>query len=182
MRIAFCSDSVPPVWDGVTRTISELVATLTDARVEFQFLSAVHPDPRLAWRERVHVVPSVPFPLYPYYRMGLPVRRQLDRVLNRFAPDVVHIVTPSLLGLYGLHYARRRSIPVLASFHTDFVVLLEFYLLRHLDGLARFMARRFYGQCAAALVASRHHAAKLSGYRIHNGGLRPPGIGPADFA
>jgi glycosyltransferase involved in cell wall biosynthesis len=182
MRIAFCSDSVPPVWDGVTRTISELVATLTDARVEFQFLSAVHPDPRLAWRDRVHVVPSVPFPLYPYYRMGLPVRRRLDRVLDRFAPDLIHVVTPSLLGLYGLRYARRRGIPVLASFHTDFVGLLEFYWLRYLDGLARFLARRFYGQCAATLVPSRHQAAKLSGYGIHNVGLWRRGVDPAAFA
>jgi glycosyltransferase involved in cell wall biosynthesis len=182
MRIAFCSDSVPPVWDGVTRTLSELVTTLTDARVEFQFLSAVRPDPRLAWRDRVHVVPSVPFPLYPYYRMGLPVRHRLDRVLDRFAPDLVHVVTPSLLGLYGVRYARRRGIPVLASFHTDFVGLLEFYWLRHLDGLARFLARRFYGQCAATLVPSRHQAAKLSDYGIQNVALWRRGVDSAAFS
>ncbi len=182
MRIAFCSDSVPPVWDGVTRTLSELVTTLTDARVEFQFLSAVHPDPRLAWCDRVHVVPSVPFPLYPYYRLGLPVRRRLDRVLDRFAPDLIHVVTPSLLGLYGLRYARRRGIPVLASFHTDFVGLLEFYWLRYADGLARFLARRFYGQCAATLVPSRHQAAKLSEYGIQNVGLWRRGVDSAVFS
>jgi glycosyltransferase involved in cell wall biosynthesis len=182
MRIAFCSDSVPPVWDGVTRTISELVTTLADARVEFQFLSAVHPDPRLAWRDRVHVVPSVPFPLYPYYRLGLPVWRRLDRVLDRFAPDVVHVVTPSFLGLYGLRYARRRGIPVLASFHTDFVGLLEFYWLRHLDTLARFLARRFYGQCAATLVPSRHQAAKLADYGIQNVGLWRRGVDSVAFS
>lgn len=182
MRIAFCSDSVPPVWDGVTRTLSELVKTLADAHVEFQFLSAVRPDPRLAWRDRVHVVLSVPFPLYPYYRLGLPVRRQLDRVLDRFAPDLIHVVTPSFLGLYGLRYARRRGIPVLASFHTDFVGLLEHYWLRHLDGLARFLARRFYGQCAATLVPSRHQAAKLSGYGIHNVSLWRRGVDTAAFS
>src|SRR5260370_2456048 len=113
MRIAFCSDSVPPVWDGVTRTVSELVATLTEARVEFQFLSAVHPDPRLAWRDRVHVVPSVPFPLYPYYRMGLPVRRRLDRVLARLAPDLVPVVPPPFLALYPLPYPRPPALPPL---------------------------------------------------------------------
>src|SRR5260370_22969755 len=100
MRIAFCSASVPPVWDGVRRTLSGLVTTLTAARVEFQFLSAVGADPRVAWCDRVHVVPSVPFPLYPYYRLGLPVRRRLDRVLDRFAPDLIHVVTPSFLGLH----------------------------------------------------------------------------------
>src|SRR5260370_5274938 len=182
MRIAFCSDSVPPVWDGVTRTVSELVATLTEARVEFQFLSAVHPDPRLAWGDRVHVVPSVPFPLYPYYRMGLPVRRRLDRVLDRFAPDLVHVVTPSFLGLYGLHYARRRGIPALASFHTDFVGLLEFYWLRYMDGVARLLAPRFYGQCAATLVPSRHQAAKLSEYGIQNVGLWRRGVDSPAFS
>lgn len=182
MRIAFCSDAVPPVWDGVTRTLSELVATLMDAQVDFQFLSAVHPDQRLAWCDRVHVVPSVQFPLYPYYRMGLPVRRQLDRVLDRFAPDLVHVVTPSLLGLYGLRYARRRGIPVLASFHTDFVGLLEFYWLRRLGGLARFLARRFYAQCAATLVPSRHQAAKLADYGIQNVGLWRRGVDSAAFS
>jgi len=182
MRIAFCSDSVPPVWDGVTRTLSELVTTLLDARVEFQFLSAVRPDPGLVWRDRVHVVPSVPFPLYPYYRFGLPVRRPLDRVLDGFAPDLIHVVTPSLLGLYGVRYARRRGIPVLASFHTDFVGLVEHYWLRPFDGLARYLARRFYGQCAATLVPSRHQAAKLSGYGIHNVGLWRRGVDTAAFS
>src|SRR5260370_8492154 len=101
MRIAFCSVWVPDVGDGVTRTISELIATLTDAHVEFQFLSAVHPDPRLAWRDRVHVVPSVPFPLYPYYRMGLPLRRRLDRGPDRFAPHLAPFPTPTFLGPLG---------------------------------------------------------------------------------
>src|SRR5260370_5867755 len=182
MRIAFCSDSVPAVWDGVPRTISEPVAPLSAARVEFQFLSAVPPAPRLAWRYRVHVVPSVPFPLYPYYRMGLPVRRRLDRVLDRFAPDLVHVVTPSFLGLYGLHYARRRGIPALAGFHTGFVGLLEFYWLRHMDCVARFLAPRFYGQCAATLVPSRHQAAKLSEYGIQNVGLWRRGVDSAAFS
>jgi glycosyltransferase involved in cell wall biosynthesis len=103
-------------------------------------------------------------------------------VLDRVAPDLVHVVTPSFLGLYGVHYAQRRGIPVLASFHTDFVGLLEFYWLCYLDGLARFMARRFYGQCAATLVPSRHQAAKLSGYGIHNVGLWRRGVDSVAFS
>jgi len=85
-------------------------------------------------RPRAHRA-SVPFPLYPYYRVCLPSARTLDPVLDRFGPDIVHVVTPSLLGLYGVRYARRRGIPVVASFHTDFVRLFRYYGLRSLERL-----------------------------------------------
>ena len=182
MRIAYCSDSLPPVADGVTRTLGALVATLQDAGVEFQFVSAVRPHAELAWRDRVHTVPSVPFPLYPYYRMGLPVARSVDRVLDRFAPDVVHVVTPSLLGLYGVKYARRRGIPVVASFHTDFVTLFAHYGLRRLERLGRHLERRFYNQCTVTLAPSRYQESKLRAHGIENVALWRRGVNPATFS
>lgn len=182
MRIAYCSDALPPMADGVTRTLCELVTTLRDVRVPFQFVSAVRPDAGLAWRDRVHVVPSVPFPLYPYYRIGLPLARSVDPVLDRFAPDIVHVVTPSLLGLYGLGYARRRGIPVVASFHTDFVSLFGYYGLRSLERLGRHLARRFYGQCAVTLAPSRRQAAQLHAHGIDNVALWQRGVNPATFS
>ena len=182
MRIAYCSDSLPPVTDGVTRTLSALVATLQEGGVEFQFVSAVRPDPELNWRDRVHTVPSVPFPLYPYYRVGLPIARTVDRVLDAFAPDVVHVVTPSLLGLYGVRYARRRGIPVVASFHTDFVTLFAYYGLRRLQRLGRHLERRFYGQCTVTLAPSRHQAAELRAQGIANVALWRRGVSSATFS
>src|SRR2546427_464646 len=113
MRIAYCTESLPPLVDGVTRTLTELVTTLRETAHEFMFLSSVKPDAGLAWRDRVYTVPSLPLLVYPYYRIGLPVARTLDPVLDRFAPDVMHVVTPSLLGWYGVKYAQRRDIPVL---------------------------------------------------------------------
>src|SRR5438094_7708387 len=109
MRIAYCTESLPPLVDGVTRTLTELVTTLRETAHEFMFLSSVKPDAGLAWRDRVHTVPSLPLLVYPYYRLGLPVARTLDPVLDRFAPDVMHVVTPSLLGWYGVKYAQRRA-------------------------------------------------------------------------
>lgn len=182
MRIVYCSDSVPPVADGVTRTLGALATTLQDAGVEFQFVSAVRPHAGLAWRDRVHTVPSVPFPLYPYYRMGLPVARSVDRVLDRFAPDLVHVVTPSLLGLYGVKYARRRGIPVVASFHTDFVTLFAHYGLRRLERLGRHLERRFYNQCTVTLAPSRYQTSKLRAHGIENVALWGRGVSPATFS
>ena len=182
MRIAYCSETLPPLVDGVSRTLSELVATLRQTTHEFMFLSATTPDRGLPWRDRVHTVPSIPFPLYPYYRICLPVARALDPVLDRFAPDIVHVVTPSLLGLYGVRYARRRRIPVVASFHTDFVGLFTYYGLGGLERLGRHLARRFYSQCAVTLAPSRHQAAALHAHGIDNVALWQRGVNPVLFS
>ena len=182
MRIAYCTESLPPLVDGVTRTLTELVATLRETGHEFVFLSSVKPDAGLAWRDRVHTVPSLPLLVYPYYRLGLPVARTLDPVLDRFAPDVMHVVTPSLLGWYGVKYAQRRGIPVVASFHTDFVSLFGYYGLRSLERLGRHVVRRFYSQCAVTLAPSQSQVAKLHAHGIANVALWQRGVNPATFS
>ncbi len=182
MRIAYCSDALPPVADGVTRTLGELVATLRESGVEFLFVSAVKPDAALEWRDRVHTIVGVPFPLYPYYKVGLPIAETLDAVLDRFAPDVVHIVTPSLLGLYGVRYGRRRGIPVVASFHTNFVSLFSYYGLGRLEWLGRRCMRWFYNQCDITLAPSWSTADYLRAHGIKNVGLWQGGVDPERFA
>jgi phosphatidylinositol alpha 1,6-mannosyltransferase len=182
MRIAYSSESLPPLVDGVTRTLSEVVATLRETGHDFMFLSAVKPEAGSPWRAHVHTVPSLPFPLYPCYRVCLPVARTLDRVLDRFAPDIVHVVTPSLLGLYSVRYARRRGLPVVASFHTDFVTLFSYYGLGRLERFGRYLARRFYRQCAVTLVPSSSKAAELRAHGIDNVALWQRGVNPTTFS
>lgn len=182
MRIAFCSDALPPIIDGVTRTLSELAVTLLDLGVDFLFLSAVKPAADLPWRDRVHTVAAVPIPLYPDYRLGLPRAETLDPLLDSFAPDLVHVVTPSLLGLYGVRYARRRGIPVVASFHTDFVSLLPHYGLGALKQFGRALARRFYNQCSLTLAPSRCTANQLRANGIRNVALWQRGVNPTRFS
>jgi phosphatidylinositol alpha 1,6-mannosyltransferase len=176
LRIAFCTDSLPPVVDGVTGTLQALVPTLLESGVEFLFVSAVKPDRAWPWHDRVHQVRNVRFPLYRSYRLALPVARTLDPVLDRFAPDVLHVVTPSLLGLFGVRYGRRRGVPVVASFHTDFVALFRHYRLGWLEGLGRRLMRRFYNQCAVTLAPSETTAAMLRDRGITNVALWPRGV------
>jgi hypothetical protein len=59
VRITICRNSGPPLWDGITRTVSELVTRLADAWAEFQLSRSSNPDQRLGPCDRVHVVPSV---------------------------------------------------------------------------------------------------------------------------
>jgi phosphatidylinositol alpha 1,6-mannosyltransferase len=182
MRIAFCTDILPPVADGVTRTLSELAPALLADGAELLFLTPMRPHPSLPWRDRVHRIPGVPFPFYPSYRMGLPLGVGSDAVLDRFAPDVVHVVTPSLLGLYGVRYGERRGVPVVASFHTNFAALFAYYGIGPLEWLGRRLMRRFYNRCAATLAPSRTTAAELRAAGIRNVTLWWRGVDHARFA
>jgi len=55
--------------------------------------------------------------------MAIPylVAKQLKDKLADFAPDVIHIATPSLLGHFALDYAGAAQLSTRTIYHTDFI-------------------------------------------------------------
>lgn len=155
MRIAYFTESLPPITDGVTRTLSRLATTLLAQEVDFRFVSPVPADRGLPWADRVIGVASVPFPAYDYYRLGLPyLQHAVQAALDRFRPDLVHVVSPTPLGVYGLRYAQRRRIPAVTSYHTRFVSYFPYYGLRGWEDLAWAYLRWFHNQFACTYAPS----------------------------
>lgn len=118
MRIAFFTETFLPKIDGVVtrqvRSLEQLAALGHEALV-----FAPHDPPESYAGHRVVRVPALPFrPWYPELFLGLP-RPRLGRELDRFRPDVVHVVNPVVLGLWGTALAKQRNLPLLASYHTD---------------------------------------------------------------
>ncbi|UTF53722.1 glycosyltransferase [Natronosalvus rutilus] len=68
---------------------------------------------------------SVRAPLYPQYRLGLP---SIPDGLE--TPEVVHVHTPFTIGFAGIRFARKRDVPVVASYHT----LLDDRASQHVSG------------------------------------------------
>ncbi|MBN2249753.1 MAG: glycosyltransferase family 1 protein [Campylobacterales bacterium] len=59
----------------------------------------------------------------PFYRdldLVIPSYRKLKSITEEIDPDVVHISTPGFVGLMGRRIARKRSIPMVGTYHTDF--------------------------------------------------------------
>lgn len=100
--------------------VTRLVATL--AALERQghevLVLATPRAPATLHGHRVVAAPGVPFPWYPEHRFAVP-SQGLARELDRFAPDVVHVVNPIFFGTWGALVAKRLRLPLLASFHTD---------------------------------------------------------------
>ena len=114
MRIALCSDTYHPIADGVANHLVDYKAELErrghSVRVYTVFSN----------NDGVFGLPSYRFPLYKEYRIGIPVY-EMYRDLQRFDPDVIHIHTPFTLGTMGYRFAKKREIPTIGTYHTDFV-------------------------------------------------------------
>lgn len=182
MRVAYFSDSLPPIADGVSRTLCRLVETLLEEHVPFRFFSAVRPGPEWSWSDRVHQVAAVPFPPYPDYKVALPFAGALDPLVTAFRPDLIHVVSPTLLGLYGLDVAKRRGIPVVGSFHTDFVSYLPFYRLAALEDHGWRYLRWFYNRCRVTFAPSEDTRSLLRHHGLRRVDVWERGIDPRAFS
>jgi glycosyltransferase involved in cell wall biosynthesis len=179
MRIAYFTEALPPMIDGVTRTLSHLVGTLRARRVEHRFYSGV--DPANEWRDWVHRLPSVPFLPYEYYRMAIPFQRELERDLGRFEPTLIHAVNPTLLGNWAVGYADRHGLPVVSSFHTDFVAYLRHYGLASFETLAWRYLAWFHNRCDVTYVPTATVGQMLAEHGIHNTELWERGVDGGQF-
>ena len=62
---------------------------------------------------------SVGLPSYPEVRLTFARARSLEASLREFAPDVVHLASPFVLGWQGLRAADHLGIPTVAIYQTD---------------------------------------------------------------
>lgn len=176
MKIAYFTESLPPLVDGVTRTLTRLADTLEKDQVPYRFYSPVKPDASIYWHDKVHKVASVPFPLYSYYRVSLPYFHGLWRELEAFKPDLLHVCSPTLLGLYAMRYARGKNIPIVASYHTHFVSYFPYYGLEQMERLGWNYLHWFHNQCQRTWAPSHSAAEQLRDEGIENVSLWQRGI------
>lgn len=175
MRIAIYSENFLPKIDGVvtrvTRTLEQLRAMGHEALV-----FAPHDPPPSYAGHRVVRVPAVSFrPWYPELFLGLP-RPRLGRELDAFAPDVVHVVNPVILGLWGTIVARQRGLPLLASYHTDITQYAVHLKLGFLSPLSRVFLRDVHNQAHVNLCTSQPMVNSARGLGIRRVRLWPKAV------
>ncbi|NNL84234.1 MAG: glycosyltransferase [Myxococcales bacterium] len=125
MKIAIVTEVAPPKIDGITNRLRHSVACLREKGHEVLLFGPADAASEVAGAEVVRI-PGVPFPLYPGVRMSAPDPRMVS-AMHRFAPQVVHLVGPACLGVWGLVSAKLLGLPTVASYHTDFPGYLRRY-------------------------------------------------------
>jgi phosphatidylinositol alpha 1,6-mannosyltransferase len=182
MRIAYFTESSLPLVDGVSLTLARLFQTLVARGIEFRVFTAFPPDPSTSWADRVRQVRSVTFPLYRAYRVSVPGGRAVARELDAFAPELIHVASPTPMGRWAKRRAGRLGIPAVATFHTDFVSYFRYYRVRPLEALGWRLLRSFYDGFAAVYAPTATAASELRQHGIRNVDIWSRGVDAALFS
>ena len=135
MRVAVVTESFLPTVNGVTNSVCKVLDHLASAGHE---AIVICPDAGAPAEYAGFTVYTVPALAYRQFPVGLP-NPLVQRILARFAPDVLHAASPFLLGAQGIAAANRLGVPSVAVFQTD----VAGYTRRHGVGLASTLAWRF---------------------------------------
>ncbi|WP_343233547.1 glycosyltransferase family 1 protein [Streptomonospora sp. PA3] len=112
------TESFLPQVNGVTNSVCRVAEHLR-ARGHQALIIAPGAGPASYAGFPVVRVPSVPLPGYRTFALGLPARRLVAAALRAFAPDVVHLASPVLLGGAAVDAARPLALPTVAVYQTD---------------------------------------------------------------
>jgi glycosyltransferase involved in cell wall biosynthesis len=151
-RVALFSGAYNHIADGVSLTLNRLVAHLQRSGAEVEVFAPTIPRPALRHEGRLNPVRSTSMPGRKEYRISLGLNREPREALDAFAPTLIHIATPDLLGLSALRYARANKLPVVATYHTHFASYLRYYGLGFAEGPVWRYLKRFYDACDAVYV------------------------------
>ena len=153
LRVALFSGNYNYVRDGANQALNKLVGYLLRQGVTVRIYSATTDTPAFPPTGDLVSVASLPFPGQRgeyRYTLGMPSATRRD--LERFAPNMIHVSAPDILGHRAVSFARARGIPVAASMHTRFETYLRYYGLGFAEPAMVAVLRRFYERCSLVLA------------------------------
>lgn len=154
LRIALFSGNYNYVKDGANQALNRLVGYLLRQGVEVRIYSPTTDTPAFAPTGDLVSVPSFPFPMRGEYRVGWKLTPALIADIDAFAPDIIHLSSPDILGHSALSYAEARGIPAVSSVHTRFDTYFQYYRMGWLTRWIENTMRRFYQRCTEIYAPS----------------------------
>jgi phosphatidylinositol alpha 1,6-mannosyltransferase len=164
MRVAVVTESFLPQVNGVTNSVLKLCEHLPAHGVE---LLVVAPGAGPAEWAGVPVVrtPSCRIPGYRSFRLALPFPA-LGETLRRFAPDVVHLASPAMLGAQAATVAQQAGIPFVAVYQTDLGAYADRYGFGVAEPAVWRRLARIHAGAALTLAPSRAAARQLEQHGV----------------
>ncbi|GAA1974149.1 glycosyltransferase [Microbacterium pumilum] len=162
MRVALLAESFLPHMNGVTNSVLQVLMHLE--RKGHEALVIAPGSPQGAGEEsggRTERLLSLPLPSYPQVRVTLASTPQVSRLLAGFAPDVVHLASPMLLGWHGVVAANLARIPSVAVYQTNVIAYAAKYGVPGAAPLVASHIRRLHRRATLTLAPSTPAATQL---------------------
>lgn len=141
MKLALVTDAWHPQINGVVTTLQELVVALAPLGVQVE---VIHPG----------LFRNKPCPGYKGIDLAVRPAKPLAEMLDRLAPDAIHLATEGPLGWAARRHCLKRKLAFTTAFHTKFPEILHAALRVPLSwGYALF--RHFHRPSAGVMVPTQ---------------------------
>lgn len=163
LRVAMFTGNYNYLKEGANQALNRLVRHL-EKRVDadVRIYSPVTDTPAFEPEGTLVPVPSAPLPGRSEFRLALGLPGRIRAEIRQFAPQIVHLATPDILGARAQTFALAQGIPVVASVHTLFETYCEYYGLGWLRPLVERHLDRFYGRSDRVLAPTAALAADMA--------------------
>lgn len=173
MRIAVFTDTFFPQINGVTNTLGKMTEYFKQNGVEYKVFAPKYDEDADYSAERFY---SLKFFLYPDCRIALPNLFRITQTLTEFKPDLIHLMTEFNMGITGLHFGKKNSIPTISNYSTNFSQYTDYYRLDFLkQGIWDYL-KWFHNQNSVTLCPSSESQKLLRQYDISNTTIFSRGI------
>jgi phosphatidylinositol alpha 1,6-mannosyltransferase len=184
VRIAIVAESFLPLMNGVTHSILRVLEHLED-RGDDVLVIAPSTDgeaPERVGGARIHWLPAVPLAGYANVRVAMGGVYRVKRILADYAPDVVHLASPFVLGWRAAQAARQLGIPTVAIYQTEVPSYAARYGVPFLENWAWNRVENIHLLATRTLVPSTFALNQLRGRGIPRVQLWRRGVDTARFS
>ncbi len=169
MRIGIVTESFLPQVNGVTNSVLRVLEHLES---EGHQAMVIAPESEGGIHEyrgfKVKRVPAIPLQsLLPVgMPFGLPTTR-LEYLLDGFAPDVLHLASPLILGGYAAKVAKKLSIPTVSIYQTDIAGFASHYGLTAAHSSLRKLVGKIHASTDRTLAPSSSAVEELNSLGVN---------------
>jgi phosphatidylinositol alpha 1,6-mannosyltransferase len=162
VRVALLAESFLPHMNGVTNSVLQVLAHLERNGHEALVIAPGSGGAEIEGSAaRTRRLRSVPLPSYPQVRVTVANTPQVARHLGEFAPDVVHLASPLVLGWHGQAAAKLLRLPTVAVYQTDVIAYAAKYGVPGGAPLVAAHIRRLHRRATLTLAPSTPAATQL---------------------
>lgn len=180
VRIAVVAESFLPQANGVTVTLLRLLDYLADRGDEVLVLAPAPGRGKDAVNSyagaEVRRFRAVPLPGYAEMRLSTPTVRRLEEHLRYFAPDVVHLAAPFVLGWQAIGAAQTLGLPSVAVYQTEVPTYAKRYKVKQIEPLLWKRVTDIHRRATLSLAPSTYACQQLIDRDVHRVAVWPHGV------
>ncbi|MFN3866127.1 MAG: glycosyltransferase family 4 protein, partial [Demequina sp.] len=184
MRVALVAESFLPHANGVTHSLLRVIEHLT-ARGDQALVIAPEAKgsagPVRYGAATVRRLPSMGWPGYDDVRVALSGSARIERMLEDFEPDVVHLASPFMLGWSAIRAAQELDLPTVAIYQTEVPSYAGSYNVAWGEPILWNRVRNIHARAGLTLAPSTYAMRQLEQLGVPRLRLWPRGVDTARF-